>query len=97
MERRARIASVLALAVGAPLVIRVIAIDNPEALVILAPAIAGGLLGLAMPRSRPALLIAAALVFATAVFLLIGYAGFLYVPSIVLLVWAALHSNQERA
>lgn len=91
VDRQARIASLLALAISAALVIRVIAIDNPEALVILAPAVAGGTLGLARPRSRVALLIAAALVFATAGVSLIGYVGFLYLPSFVLLVWAALH------
>jgi len=97
MYRHAQIAGLLSLALSGALVIRLIAIDNPEALVILAPAVAGGTLALARPRSRVALLIAAVLMFATAVVSLIGYVGFLYVPSIVLLTWAALGRDRQRA
>lgn len=97
MDRRARIASLLSLTISTALVIRVIAIDNPEALVILAPAIAGGTLGLTRPRSRLALLVAALLVFATAVVSLFGLVGFLYVPSIALFVAAAVRRDDERS
>lgn len=91
--RLARIGAAIALILNAILVIRVIAIGNPEALAILAPAIAGGVLALALPRSRTALIGSAVLVLGTVAFSLIGYWGLLYVPSAIALIAAAAASR----
>lgn len=67
------------------------------ALTVLTPAIAGGMLAWALPRSRVALFAAAALVFASATLLLIGLAGLLYVPSIALFLVAAARRDHQAA
>jgi hypothetical protein len=82
----------LALALSAALVVRVVQIDNPEALVIVAPALAGSLLAVLWPGARGALLTAVVLIGVTAVFSLIGWVGLLFVPSLVLLASAAVDS-----
>ena len=69
--------------------VRIVAIDNAEALVILVPAVAGGTIALTRPTSRVALVTAAVLVAATAAVSLTGYWGLLFLPSVVLLGVAA--------
>jgi hypothetical protein len=66
-----------------------IAIYNAVALVILIPAVAGGLIALWRPAARFALVVAAVLVAATMAVSLIGYWGLLFLPSVVLLLVAA--------
>lgn len=79
----------MALAFSGVLVIRVIAIGKPVALVILAPAIAGGAIGLMWPASRAPAFAATLLILTTAVAGLIGYWGWFYLPSVLLLVAGA--------
>jgi hypothetical protein len=88
----ARVGAWLALVLSSALVVRVIAIDNPEALVIVAPALVGSLLAVRWPDARGALLTAVVLIGVTAVFSLIGWVGLLFLPSLVLLGWAAAGS-----
>jgi hypothetical protein len=88
-NRLALIGSIVSLSLTAILAVRLIAIDNAPALVILAPALLGAALGLRV-TSRLVLVLAALLTSLTAVVLLIGWIGVLYIPSIVLLVSAAI-------
>jgi len=79
----------LALAVSAAAAVRMVAIANAEALLILIPAVVGGAIGLTRPVNRAGLVTAAALVAATAAVSLIGYWGLFFLPSVVLLGVAA--------
>jgi hypothetical protein len=78
--RLAKVGAWMALTLSIAFVIRVIAIDNPEALVIVAPAFVGALLALGWSRTRAVLLTALVLICGTATLLLIGWIGLLYVP-----------------
>ena len=80
-----KIGAWIALALSMTLVARVIAIDNPEALFIVAPALVGALLAVAWSQSRVALLAALVFICVTATFSLIGWIGLLFVPSMVLI------------
>lgn len=100
MSREAKEAKVggwLGLALSSALVVRVVAIDNPEALVIVAPALVGSLVAVIWPGVRGALLTAVVLIGVTAVFSLIGWVGLLFIPSLVLLGSAAVGLSRTRS
>ncbi|HEY8115385.1 MAG TPA: hypothetical protein VIH70_03125 [Actinomycetota bacterium] len=80
-----KIGAWIALGLSIALAVRVIAIDNPEALVIVAPALVGALLAVAWPQMRVALLTGLVLIGVTATFSLIGWIGLLFIPSMVLI------------
>jgi hypothetical protein len=88
--RLARIGGGIALALGFLLVLRLIAIDNLEALFFVLPAIGGGGLALWLAGDRPWLIVATFLIAGTAAISLIGGVGLLFLPSIVLLMAAAI-------
>jgi hypothetical protein len=94
--RPARLGAACALAVSGAAAVRMIAIDNAVALVILIPAVVGGLLGLWRPAARFALAAAAVLVAATMAVSLIGYWGLLFLPSVVLLLVAASRPSHAQ-
>jgi hypothetical protein len=99
-RRIARVGAWIALVVSIALVLRVIAIDNAEAIVIVAPAFAGGLLVLAWPQMLAVLLTALVLTGITATLSLIGGIGLFYVPSMILIGVAAVrtaHGESVRA
>jgi hypothetical protein len=92
---RAKLGAWIALALSIALVIRVIAIDNPEALVIVAPAFVGALLALGWSQARAVLLTALVLIGVTTILSLIGWIGLLYVPSIILIGFAAVRTRRR--
>lgn len=92
----AKVGAWIALALSIALVVRVIAIDNPEALVIVAPALVGALLALGWSQMRMVLLTALVLIGVTATFLLIGWIGLLYVPSMILIGLAAVRTSRTQ-
>jgi hypothetical protein len=94
--RLAKVGAWIALAPSIALVIRVIAIDNPEALVIVAPAFVGALLALGWSQTRVVLLTALVLIGVTTTLSLIGWIGLLYVPSILLIGFAAAGTPRTR-
>jgi hypothetical protein len=61
-------------------------IGNPEAIITIAPALIGGVAVVAWPWRRSTLVVALVLIGATAVYSLIGWIGFLYLPSLVFIV-----------
>src|SRR5262245_54135867 len=61
-------------------------LTTPQVIVIVAPALVGGLAVIGWPHSRPALVVGALLIGATALYLLMGGIGWLYVPSLALIV-----------
>jgi len=75
----------------------VIAIVKAEAIVIVAPALAGGLAGVGWPQKRIVLATAVILISVTAVLSLIGWIGLLYVPSLVLLIEAVIRRTSTAA
>jgi hypothetical protein len=81
-----KIAGWIAIGVSLVLVARVLMIDNREAIIIVAPALIGGVAVVAWPSRRSSLVVALVLIGATAVYSLIGWIGFLYLPSLVLIV-----------
>jgi hypothetical protein len=81
-----KIAGWIAIGVSLVLVARVLMIGNPEAIIIIAPALIGGVAVVAWPWRRSTLVVALVLIGATAVYSLIGWIGFLYLPSLVLVV-----------
>ena len=87
-DRLTRVAAMLSLGLAAVLVVRIIAIGKPGVFIILFPALAGALLAL-WRRGRAALAVSAVLTALTAVVLLIGGVGLLYLPSIVMFAWGA--------
>lgn len=91
-----KIGAWIALALSIALVVRVIAIGNPEALVIVAPALVGALLAIAWSQMRVALLTALVLIGVTATFSLIGWIGLLFVPSMVLIGLSAFRVSRTR-
>jgi hypothetical protein len=94
--RLAKVGAWIALTMSIALVIRVIAIDNPEALVIVAPAFVGALLALGWSRTRTVLLTALVLIGGTTTLSLIGWVGLLYVPSMILIGFAAVRTPRTR-
>jgi hypothetical protein len=92
-ERLGRLGARITLGLVVVLVVRIVAIDNLPALVILAPATTGVVVAFTWPRGRIAGLVAAILISGTAVFGLIGGWGYLFVPSIVLLILASTRSD----
>jgi hypothetical protein len=80
-----KIAGWIAVGVSLVLVARVLLIDNPEAIIIIAPALIGGVAVVAWPWRRSTLVAALVLIGATAAYSLIGWIGFLYLPSLVLI------------
>lgn len=86
----ARAGALNALVLDAVLVTVVLGGGEVEAIVVLAPSVVGGVLALALPDNAGALGAAAALVLATAVFLIIGWIGFLFVLPVVLLFMASI-------
>ena len=93
-NRVAVVAATLSLALTGVLVVMVIAIDKPGVLVILFPALAGGLLAL-WRRGRAVLIASALLTALTAVVSLIGGVGLLYLPSVVMFIWGAVVSERQ--
>ncbi|MEX0651235.1 MAG: hypothetical protein WD186_04330 [Actinomycetota bacterium] len=77
------------------LIARLVAIDNLEAFVIVCPALAGGVLALIRPASRSALVLATVLIASAAGISLIGGVGSLFLPSIALLIAAALRAPSD--
>jgi hypothetical protein len=71
-----KIAGWIAIGVSLVLVARVLMIDNPEAIIIVAPALIGGVAVVAWPSRRSSLVVALVLIGATAVYSLIGWIGF---------------------
>lgn len=99
IPREARLAKVgawIALTLSVALVIHVIAIANPEALVIVAPAFVGALLAFGWSRTRAVLLTALVLIGMTTTLSLIGWIGLLYVPSMILIGFAAVRTPRTR-
>jgi hypothetical protein len=92
----AKIGAWIALGLSIALVVRVIAIDNPEALVIVAPALVGALLAVAWTQMRVTLLTALVLIGVTATVSLIGWIGLLFVPSMVLIGLSAYRISRTR-
>ena len=92
----AKVGAWIALTLSIALVIRVIAIDNPEALVIVAPAFLGALLALGWSQTRAVLLTALVLIGVTTTLSLIGWIGLLYVPSMILIGFAAVRTPRTR-
>ena len=95
-RKTALVAADISVIVSAALVVRVIAIDKPGVVLILAPAIVGSLLALWRPEHRGFLSAAAALIALTAGVSLIGGVGLLYVQSIVLLIWSAIPKSARQ-
>ena len=93
MNRHASMGAVISLALTAILAVRIVAIGNTVALVILAPAALGGVLGLRV-RTSSALVVAALLTAVTAMVSLIGGVGLLYFPSIALFISAAIDRHR---
>jgi hypothetical protein len=94
--KAAKVGAWLALAVSIALVLRVIAIDNAEAIVIVAPALVGALLVLAWSQLHAVLLTAVVLIGVTAILSLIGWIGLLYVPSSILIGLATVRASQTQ-
>ncbi len=67
-----------------------IATANYAGLLFILPATTSGLLSLLWPAKPPVLWAAAALLFVNVMLLLIGWSGLLFVPSLALLIIAAL-------
>ena len=89
-------AAIVSLVLTGALVVRVIAIGKPGVVVILLPALAGGLLPL-WKHGRTVLIAATLLTAVTAVVSLIGGVGLLYFPSIVVFTWAVLSPSRVAA
>lgn len=94
-DRSALVAAKLSLFLTAILIFRIITIGNPEAFVILVPALAGGLLAIWRP-GRAVLIASAFLTVVTAGVSLIGGVGLLYIPSIVLFIRGAVSPERQH-
>jgi hypothetical protein len=92
-----KIAGWIAIGVSLVLVARVLMIGNPEAIIIIAPALIGGVAVVAWPGRRSTLVVALVLIGATAVYSLIGWIGFLYLPSLVLVVRGVVRPRRVAA
>jgi hypothetical protein len=82
----------LSLGLTAVLVVRILAIGKPGVFIILLPALVGALLAL-WRKGRVALVVAAVLTALTAVVILIGGVGLLYLPSTLMFAWGAVMSD----
>ena len=89
-----RIAGWITVGISLVPVARVLLIDNPEAIII-APALIGRVAVVAWPWKRSTLVVALVLIGATAVYLLIGSIGFLYLSSLVLIVRGVVHPGES--
>jgi hypothetical protein len=89
-----RVGGWIAVGLSLALLARVIVIDNPEAILVVAPALIGGLVVVSWPGSRWSLITGAVLIGATAIYSLIGGVGLLYVPSLVLIVRGILRPQR---
>jgi hypothetical protein len=87
----------IAVGVSLALVARVLLIDNPEGIIIVAPALIGGVVVVAWPRRQSTLVIALFLIGATSLYSLIGWVGLLYGPSLVLIVRGVVRPRRIRA
>ena len=92
-----KIAGWIAVGVSLLLVARVLMIGNPEAIIVIAPALIGGVAVVARPWKRSTLVVALVLIGATAVYSLIGWIGFLYLPSLVLIVRGLVRPRRVHA
>ena len=92
-----KIAGWIAVGVSLALVARVLVIENPEAIIIVAPALIGGVAVVAWPWRRSTLVVAFVLIGATALYSLIGWIGLLYVPSLVLIVRGVVRPRRVPA
>jgi hypothetical protein len=95
--RTVRLGAGLALVLCAVLVVRVIAIRNPFALLVVAPAIGGGAIALRWPSSWKAAVVSVALIGVTATFGLIGLWGLAFIPSIALLLTGVTRRDERAA
>jgi predicted branched-subunit amino acid permease len=84
----------IAIGLSLALVARVLLINNPEAIIVVAPAVIGGIAVVSWPRRRWVLIAALVLVGATATYSLVGGIGLLYIPSLVLIVRGALRPRR---
>jgi hypothetical protein len=89
-----RTAGWITVGLSVALLARILLINNPEAILIVAPALVGGLAVIRWPGSRPVLLVGTLLIGATATYSLIGGVGLLYVPSLVLIVRGILRPRR---
>lgn len=92
-----KIAGWIAVGVSLLLVTRVLLIGNPEAIIIVAPAFIGSVVVVAWPWRRSTLVVALVLIGATAVYSLIGWIGFLYLPSLFLIVRGVVRPRRAAA
>src|SRR5512132_1503972 len=84
----------IAIGLSLALVARVFLINNQEAIIVVAPALIGGIAVVTWPRRRWVLIASLGLVGATATYSLIGGIGLLYLPSLVLIVRGALRPQR---
>jgi hypothetical protein len=92
-----KIAGWIAVGVSVVLIARVLLIDSPEAIIIVAPALIGGVAVVAWPWRRSTLVVALVLIGATTVYSMIGWIGFLYLPSLVLIVQGVVRPRRVPA
>jgi hypothetical protein len=92
-----KIAGWIAVGVSLVLVARVLMIDNPGAIIIVVPALIGGVAVVAWPWRRSTLVVALFLIGATAIYSLIGWIGFLYLPSLVLIARGVVRPSRAPA
>src|SRR5262245_50425 len=69
-------------------------LTTPQVILIVAPALVGGLAVISWPYSRPVLVVGALLIGATAIYTLIGGIGLLYAPSLAFIVRGILRSQR---
>jgi hypothetical protein len=84
----------IAIGLSLALVVRVVLINNPEAITVIAPAMIGGIAVVRWPPKRWVLIAALVLIGATATYSLFGGIGLLYIPSFVLIVGGALRPRR---
>jgi hypothetical protein len=87
-NRLSQVAATISLVLTGVLVVRIVAIGKPGVVVLLVPALLGALLAL-RKSGRAALAVSALLTAASATVLLIGGIGLLYLPPVVMFVWAS--------
>ena len=92
-----KIAGWIAVGVSLVLVARVLLIDNPKAIIIVAPALIGGVAVVAWPSKRSTLVVALVLIGATAIYSLIGWIGLLYLPSLILILRGVVRPRRVSA
>ena len=95
-HRLARIAAIWTIAVSLGLLAFVMATGISSGALILALPVTAACLGLVAPRSLGALVVADFLLGATAVLLLIGWVGLLYVPPLVMFLIATARAARSN-